>query len=115
MIGEWIRFGIVACLMISGVIALFISIFGTFRFNFALNRIHAASMVDTVVLILFILACIIAEGFTFTSAKFLLIVFIQWCTAPLVSHMLAKYEYMTDTTLAEHCKLPDDEIKKEEE
>ena len=115
MIGEWIKFGVVACLMLTGVIALFISIFGTFRFNFALNRIHAASMVDTIVLILFILACVIAEGFTFTTGKFLIVVFVQWCTAPLVSHMLAKSEYMTDDTLGEHCKLPDDEIQKEEQ
>ena len=108
MIIEWIRFGIVAALMASGIILLFISVFGTFRFNFALNRIHAASMTDTIVLICVILACVIAEGLSFTTLKFLLVVFIQWCTAPLVSHMLAKFEYMTDDTLGEHCRLPEE-------
>ena len=115
MMIEWIRFGLVALLMVSGLAALFISIFGTYRFNFALNRIHAASMTDTIVLMLFIFACIIGEGLSFTSAKFFIIIFIQWCTSPLVSHMLAKAEYMTDENLGEHCKLPAEYNKKEEE
>ena len=105
---EWIRFGAIAILLLTGIVTLYISIFGTFRFDFALNRFHAASMTDTVALMACLLACIIREGLTFTSAKFLLILIIQWCTAPLVSHMFAKSEYMTDETLGDHCKLPDE-------
>lgn len=106
MILDWIRFGIIAIFFISALILLYISILGTYRFRFALNRIHCAAMNDTIVLILFFIGGVIAAGFDIMSAKFALIVFIQWCTCPLTSHMLTKAEYMTDEHLAEHCELP---------
>ena len=48
---EWIRFFAVAVLTILGLVTLCIAILGTFRFQFALNRIHAAAMADTLALL----------------------------------------------------------------
>ena len=59
---EWIRFGLVALFFAAGLIVLFISIFGTYRFKFSLNRMHSAAMCDTLVLMLFITGLIIASG-----------------------------------------------------
>lgn len=106
MILEWIRFGVVAAFFIGALAMLFVSILGTYRFRFALNRIHCAAMNDTIVLLLFFIACFIASGFDIMTLKFALIIFIQWCTCPLTSHMLTKAEYMTDEHLSEHCELP---------
>ena len=41
---EWIRFGLVAACFVSGLVVLFISIFGTYRLRYSLNRMHAASI-----------------------------------------------------------------------
>ena len=104
---EWIRFAAVATFFALGIAVLYLSIFGTYRLRFALNRIHSAAMTDTLVLILFVLALVIAEGFSFTSVKFLMALGLQWCTSPLASHMMAKFEYLTDDNLYEHCSLID--------
>lgn len=119
---EWIRFGIVATLFAAGLIVLFISIFGTFRFDYSLNRMHSSAMCDTLVLMLFIAACVIASGVNVVSGKFFLLLLIMWCTSPVVSHIFVKTKYLTDEALCEHCEvriddaeLHENEIKREEE
>ncbi len=119
---EWIRFGLVATLFAAGLIVLFISIFGTYRFDYSLNRMHSSAMCDTLVLMLFVAACVIASGINVVSAKFLLILLIMWFTSPVVSHVFVKTKYLTDANLGEHCEIRVDnpelhqyEIKKEEE
>ena len=104
---EWIRFGAVALFFAVGIAVLFLSVFGTYRLRFALNRLHSAAMTDTLVLILFVLALMTAEGFSFTSLKFMMAIALQWCTSPLASHMMAKFEYLTDDRLFERCTLID--------
>ena len=42
MIGEWIRFGLAALCVLAGCFALLTAIVGLFRFDFSLNRLHAA-------------------------------------------------------------------------
>ncbi len=115
---EWIRFGLTALLFGAGLIVLFISLFGTFRLKYSLNRMHSAAMCDTLVLLLCIGACVIASGFHVVSVKFLLIVFIIWCTSPVTSHVFVKAKYLTDENLSEHCDISFekkmDEEKKEE-
>ncbi|MCI8610297.1 MAG: monovalent cation/H(+) antiporter subunit G [Clostridiales bacterium] len=106
---EWIRFWIVAVLTLLGILTLAIAIFGTFRFQFALNRIHSAAIADTLALILFVAALALHEGAAPISLKLLLVVGFQWCTSPVSSHLLTKFEYMTDKTLARYCILPDNE------
>ncbi|MGN1095826.1 MAG: cation:proton antiporter [Eubacteriales bacterium] len=108
MIYEWIKFGIVAAFFAAGILTLFVSIFGTYRFDFALTRIHSAAMNDTLVLLLFIIACAVTSGFSAMLPKFVLIILIQWCTSPISSHMLAKFEYTTDEHLSEHCDIISD-------
>ncbi len=118
---EWIRFTLVALLFVAGLIVLFISIFGTYRFDFSLNRMHSSAMCDTLVLMLFVAACVIASGINVVSAKFILLLLIMWCTSPVVSHVFVKTKYLTDENLCDHCEIHIDdaelhanEIKKEE-
>ena len=106
---EWIRFWIVAVLTLLGILTLAIAIFGTFRFQFALNRIHSAAIADTLALIMCVTAMVLHEGAAPISLKLLLVVGFQWCTSPVSSHLLTKFEYMTDKTLDRYCILPDSE------
>ena len=104
---EWIRFGIVAFCFLMGTVFLCISLAGTFKFGYSLNRIHAAAMCDTLVLMFFITGCIVASGINIVSFKFFLVIAFQWCTSPLVSHMFVKAKIRTDDKLRLHCRLPE--------
>ena len=110
---EWIRFALVALFFAAGIIVLFISIFGTFRFKYSLNRMHAAAMCDTLILMLFITGLIIASGINLISLKFLFIVIIQWCTSPVVSHIFVKTKLLTDKNISDHCEMRLDNEKEE--
>ena len=102
MILEQIRFAAVALLCAVGVFSLFVSILGTYRFHFALNRIHSAAISDTACMFFIIIALVLASGFSMTSAKLLLILAFMWFTSPLSSHMLTSLEYHTDEHLEKH-------------
>lgn len=104
MIVEWIRFAVIAILFAIGVIALFVSILGTYRFRFALNRIHSAAISDTFCMFFILAGLAVASGLNFTTLKILLVLAFMWCTSPLSAHMLSSLEYHTDEHLGEHCE-----------
>lgn len=93
MIGEWIRFGVTALCVVGGLFALFTALLGLFRFDYALNRLHAAAIADTLALGLVLLGVMVAVGFRAVLWKLVLVLVIQWYTSPLSSHMLAQFEY----------------------
>lgn len=101
---EWIRFFITAALFTIGIIALFVSILGTYRFHFALNRIHSAAISDTFCMFFILIGLAVASGFNFATLKILLILAFMWFTSPLSSHMLTSLEYHTDEHLSEHAE-----------
>lgn len=107
MIGQWIRFGVVCVFFLGGIFTMFISILGLYRFDFALNRIHSAAMSDTLSLLLFMVGIMVAVGFDAVVWKLILVLLLQWCTSPISSHMLAKFEYMVDETLTDHVEVLD--------
>ena len=98
MIGEWIRFGVTALCVVGGLFALLTALLGLFRFDYALNRLHAAAIADTLALGLVLLGVMVAVGFR-----------IQWYTSPLSSHMLAQFEYRAgQEDLARYLELPEE-------
>ena len=115
MMLEWIRFGLVAACFAAGLVTLFISLFGTFRLSYSLNRMHAAAMCDTLVLMLFTTGCVLACGINVVSFKFVFILLMLWCTSPVVSHILMKTRYLTDEHLSDHCDVRIDDSQKEED
>ena len=116
MIGDWIRFGLCAVFMLAGLFIMAVSIIGLYRFDFALNRIHAAALADTLSLLLFTVGILIAVGLHAVAWKLaLVVVVVQWLTSPLSSHMLSMFEYRADFNLADHVDLSDAEYRTEEE
>ena len=105
MTGEWIRFGLTALCVLAGCFALLTAMVGLFRFDFTLNRLHAASIADTLGLSLLVLAV----GLRPVLWMLLLVVILQWCTSPLSGHMLAQFEYRVNQNLEQHLELPDGE------
>lgn len=106
MTGEWIRFGLTALCVLGGCFALLTAIVGLFRFDFALNRLHASAIADTLGLALLVLGVMIAVGLRPVLWKLLLVVVLQWCTSPLSGHMLAQFEYQVNQNLEQHLELP---------
>ena len=80
------RFVIAALLTLAGVFCMISSVLGLYRFRYALTRIHAASLMDTVSIFLMLSGLSVATGFTVATAKMtmqvlhiLLLVFIISC------------------------------------
>ena len=92
MIGEWIRFGAAAALIAGGILTAATAVFGVFRFDRALNRMHASAMNDTLGISLILLGLIVVSGFTATSLKLLAVLGLMWLTGPVSSHLIARLE-----------------------
>ena len=69
MIGEWIRFGLAALCVLAGCFALLTAMVGLFRFDFSLNRLHAAAIADTLALGLVLLFIAFAVNFLLAWLK----------------------------------------------
>ena len=92
-----------------GLFALLTALLGLFRFDYALNRLHAAAIADTLALGLVLLGVMVAVGFRAVLWKLVLVLVIQWYTSPLSSHMLAQFEYRAgQEDLARYLELPEE-------
>ena len=85
---EMFRFVLGSAFMLIGMVVFAIEIFGVFRLNCALNRLHSAALGDT-------LGLMIMEGFTFTTLKMALVILFFWMASPVSSHLLANLEITT--------------------
>lgn len=89
---EWLRFFLSAAFLLSGIMILITAVVGVYKFDYVLNRMHAAAMGDT----LGILFCLIGLTFNapdiFTALKLLLIIIFLWFSSPVSSHLIARLE-----------------------
>ncbi len=85
---------LIACILLTGagLGCLVSGVVGVYRFKYALNRIHAAALFDTVGILLMALGVITATGFTLTSAKILVVVAFLWLTSPVSGHLIGRME-----------------------
>ena len=101
----WIRFIAGTALILCGIIVFGIELFGVFKFNYVLNRMHAAAMGDTLGIALSMLGLIILCGLNFTSLKMILVVAFLWFASPVASHMLTSFEMATNDELCRECDM----------
>ena len=85
---------LIACaiLTIAGLCCLVSGVVGVFRFKYALNRLHAAAILDTVGILLMLLGVIVAVGFDVTSLKLLVVIGLLWLTSPVSGHLIGRME-----------------------
>ena len=116
---DWIRFLATALLMLAGLVIFGISTFGVFRFKYAVNRMHAAAMGDTLGAGLCLLGLAVSAPDLFVAAKILLVVVFFWLSAPVSSHLLCRLEIETNEQRGEymvvHEKTLEEERKEKEE
>ena len=104
---EWIRFFIGSFFLLFGLLLFAIKMYGVYRFDFVLNRMHAAAMGDTLGISSCLIGLIIFSGFTFTSVKLFLVVVFLWFASPVASHLLSTLEVTTNDKIDEHCEIQD--------
>ncbi len=113
-----IRFILSAVLMAASLVTLCTGVLGAWRFRHSLNRLHAASVNDTLGLLLALCSLITAAGLTITSLKYLMILVLLWIASPLSSHLIARLEVSTAPDLSAQLTketLPPDRSEREEE
>ena len=92
---EMLRFVLGSAFLLIGMVVFAIEIFGVFRLNCALNRLHSAALGDTLGISTCMIGLMIMEGFTFTTLKMALVILFFWMASPVSSHMLANLEITT--------------------
>ena len=99
---EWIRFLLTAVFVLAGLAVCCIGVYGTFRFNYAINRMHAAATIDTLGIALTCIGFAIRAPDLFTAMKILLVVVFWWISSPVSSHLLCRLEIITDEQRGEY-------------
>lgn len=113
---EWIRLSLALISLTAGAVFSITGVFGTFRMNYVLNRMHSAAVIDTCALLFASIGLIILNGFNFVSLKLVLVVIFLWMSSPVSSHLISSLNYMTHKEdvmkICEYVNLVED--KKEE-
>ena len=102
---EWIRLIVGAGLLFCGLGIFVIEVFGVFHLNYALNRMHAAAMGDTLGISFSLIGLMLFSGINFTTLKMALIVVFFWFASPVTSHILARLESTTNDNIGKHCQI----------
>ena len=93
---EWIRFLFGTCFLLAGIIIFAIELYGSFHYDYVLNRMHMAAIGDTIGIGISLLGLMIINGFHFTTLKMMLVVVFLWCASPVSSHLIARLEVTTN-------------------
>ena len=104
MFPEWLRFLAGTLFLAAGLAVFALEVFGAYRFDFVLNRMHAAALGDTLGIGFSLIGLILFSGFNFTSLKMFLVILFLWFASPVSSHLIARLEVTTDGELAGHCR-----------
>lgn len=102
---EWIRFILFCALLLAAAVFLLASVAGVNRFRFSLNRLHAASINDTMGILCIVLACAVKSGLNALSLKFLLVYLFMLITCPLSGHLISLLVYRTDENISREAPL----------
>ena len=102
---EWARFTLAALLMIAGLLTMFATIIGLFRFHYVLNRIHAAAKCDTFGVLLIFSSLMVIFGWDIASLKLILIIVFLWIANPVSAHLIARLEVATNPKFTEECEV----------
>lgn len=102
---EWVRFGIAAALMLTGVACMILSVVGVYRFKYVLNRMHAAAIGDTMGILCLLGGVMVIYGLSFETLKLALVIALLWMASPVSSHLISRLEVTTGEDLDEHMEV----------
>ena len=93
---DMIRVIFAVALMGFGLFSICVSAVGLFRFKCVLNRIHAAAVTDTIGVLFTMAGLALLCGWTLLTVKLGIIVVFMWLAGPVVTHLIAKMELLTE-------------------
>ena len=99
-----IREIIAAICIFIGLFVFLCSILGIYRFKYAMNRMHAAALGDTMGIFFVVLGLLILGQDIFHMAKYALIILFFWLSRPISTHLIAKVELLTNKDCEERMK-----------
>ena len=102
---QWARFALAALLMFAGLLTLFATTVGLFRFHYVLNRVQAAAKCDTFGVLLTFSSLMIILGWNIASLKLILILAFLWIANPVSAHLIAHLEIATNPKFTEECEV----------
>lgn len=94
---------ILACALLAlGLCTYIVSVVGMFKFDYVLNRMHAAGMADSLGILLIVLAGSLFYWDLFPVVKLIFILVLCWVLAPVSTHLIARVEMLTNRHLDDH-------------
>ncbi len=113
---DLVVFFIAAVLITLGILILVIGVIGIFRIKYVLNRLHSAAMLDSLGLFLIALGVMVIKGFSYDSAKLLVMICLFWIASPICSHLLTSLEVATNKDYKKDARVVRiEELEEEEE
>lgn len=91
-------------LLLFGLFVFFTAVLGLYRFDYVLNRMHAAAVGDALGIFCILAGLILLHGITLPAFKTLLILVFLWLTSPVASHLIAEVEAVTNPGWKGECK-----------
>ena len=83
-------------MMLAGLFVLLVGVVSQYRFRYVLNRMHAASMGDSLGMLLVLTGLCISQNDGWVILKYLLTALFLWLTSPTGSHLIARLELTTN-------------------
>ena len=93
---DMLRVVFAVAMMGFGLFSVCVSAVGLFRFKCVLNRIHAAAITDTIGVLSMMVGLALLCGWTVMTLKIGVIVVFMWLAGPVVTHLIAKMELLTE-------------------
>ena len=90
MIVESLQLWVGGVIMVSGAATCIIGALGLLRLPDVFARMHAASLVDTLGMLLLVLGMMVIEGFTQNFLKLIILATFVLFTSPVATHALSK-------------------------
>ena len=87
-----------------GLFVFFTAVLGLFRFDYVLNRMHAAAVGDALGIFCILAGLVFLHGWSLPAAKTLLILVFLWLTSPVASHLIAEMEVLTIPDIHAECR-----------
>jgi multicomponent Na+:H+ antiporter subunit G len=103
MIGNIVN-GAGLVLFLFGLFVFFSAVLGLYRFDCALNRMHAAAVGDALGIFCILAGLVLLHGWSLSAAKTLLVLVFLWLTSPVASHLIAEMEVETNPNLHSECR-----------
>ena len=87
--------------MIAGLFIFASAVIGLYRFDFVMNRMHAAAAGDTLGILFMLSGLMVSTGLQFATLKMLVIIVFFWFASPVSGHLMTKLQLLIEEHEAE--------------